>query len=187
MIDIFDKNASKVLMLFSISPGSKFTRNEIKEKTLLYNMPLDRAIISLLKNKILIKEKRFLSLNFENRYAKNIIDIMQKEYLRFKEIPLRVYYLLVDISSSLSKEVDIKTIYLFGSYTKLIYTEKSDVDLAIILRKENKNIVKEIKKIITKIEKKYNKIIEIHFFKEKDMKQKDKIIKDILKNNILLF
>jgi len=187
IIDIFDKNTSKVLTLFSISPGSKFTRNEIKGKTFLYNLPLDRAILSLLKNKILIKEKRLLSLNFENRYTKNIIEIMQKEYLKFKEIPLKIYYILNDISSDLSKKIEIKTIYLFGSYAKLVYTEKSDIDLAVILRKENENIIKEIKRIIAKIEKKYGKVIEMHFFKEKDMKQKDNILKDILRNNIMLF
>ena len=44
-----------------------------------------------------------------------------------------------------------------------------------------------IKRIIAKIEKKYDNVIEIHFFKERDMKQKDKIIKDILKNNICYF
>lgn len=187
IIDVFDKNTSKVLTLFSISPGSKFTRNEIKEKTLLYNIPLDIAIGRLLKNKVLIKEKRFLSLNFENNYAKSIIELMQKEYMRFKEIPLKIYYILIDISSELSKKVNLKSIYLFGSYAKLIYTEKSDIDLAVILRKENKNIIKEIKKIIAKIEKKYDKAIEIHLFEEKDMKQKDEIIKDILKNNTILF
>lgn len=185
--DVFDKNICKVLTLFSVSPGSRFTRNDIKEKTLLHNIPLDNAIINLLNNKILLKEKRFLSLNFENRYAKNIIDIAQKEYIRLKEIPLKIYYLLMDISSELSKETAIKTIYLFGSYAKLIYTEKSDIDLAIILRKEGEKPVKEIKRIMTKIEKKYDKVIETHFFTERDMKQKDRLIKDILKNGVILF
>ena len=173
--DIFYKNAGKVLMLFSISPGSKFTRNDIKEKTLLHNIPLDRAINVLLNNKILIKEKRLLSLNFENKNSREIVDMMQKEHSRLKEIPLKIYYLLMDASSELSEKSGIKNIYLFGSYAKLIHTEKSDVDLAIVLKKDN-NITKEVKKIIAKIEKKYNMVIEIHFFYEGDMKQKDKLI-----------
>jgi uncharacterized protein len=182
--DFFLKNSSKILMLFSISPGSKFTRNEIKEKTMLHNIPLDRAINILLNNNILIKEKRLLSLGLENNNVKSIVDLMRKEYIRFKEISLKIYYLLMDVSSELSENSSIKSIYLFGSYAKLIHTEKSDVDLAIVLKK---NIEKEIKKIIAKIEKKYGEVIEIHFFDEKDMKQKDKLIKEILRNNVEIF
>jgi len=184
--DIFYKNASKMLMLFSISPGSKFIRNEIKEKTLLHNIPLDRAINVLLKNRILIKEKRLLSLNFENKNVREIVDMMQKEHSRLKEIPLRIYYLLMDVSSELSEKSGIKNIYLFGSYAKLIHTEKSDVDLAIVLKKDG-NIAKEIKNIIAKIEKKYKRVIEMHFFDEKDMKQGDKLIKEILRNGVAIF
>lgn len=183
---MFHKNTSKVLTLFSISPGSKFTRNEIKEKTLLHNIPLDHAINLLLNNKILIKEKRLLGLNFENSNVKAIVDLMHREYIRLKEIPLKIYYLLMDISSELSEKSSIKNIYLFGSYAKLIHTEKSDVDLAIVSKKGD-NIAKEIKKIIAKIEKKYNKAIEIHFFDENDMKQKDKLINEILRNSVVIF
>ena len=185
--DIFNKDVVKVLTLFSISPGSKFTRNEIKEKTMLNNVPLDNTINILLNNKLLIKEKRFLNLNFENKNLKNILEIVKKEHLRLKEIPLKIYYIILDISSVLSNIKKIKEAYLFGSYAKLIYTERSDIDLAIVLEKEDKSFVKKLKKDINKIEKKYDKNVELHFFKKKDMKQKDPIIKEILRNNVSIF
>ena len=146
-----------------------------------------RTLNILLNNKILIKEKRFLNLNFENKNLKIILDIIKKEHIRFKEIPLKVYYIILEISSVLSKIKNITKAYLFGSYAKLIYTERSDIDLAIILEKEDKNLVKKFKKDINKIEEKYNKNVELHFFEKKDMKQKDPIIREILKNNIDLF
>ena len=183
--DIFEKNIIKILTMFSISPGSRFTRNEIKEKIMLNNIPLDNALNTLLKNKILIKERRFLGLNFENKYLNNLLDIVKKEHLRFREVELKIYYLILDISFVLSniKNIDI---YLFGSYAKLIYTEKSDVDLAIFLEKEDKKVIKKIKKDLDKIERKCNKNIELHFFEKKDMKEKDPMIREILKNGILI-
>ena len=185
--DIFDKDIIKILTLFSVSPGSKFVRNEIKEKTMLNNAPLDNALNILLNNGVLVKEKRFLSLNFENKNLKILLDIIKKEHLRFKEIPLVIYYAVLDMSPVLANIRDIAKAYLFGSYAKLIYTEKSDIDLAIILGKEDKNIIDKVKNGIDKIEKKYNKNIELHFFEKKEMKQRDPIIKEILKNGIELY
>ena len=185
--DILNKDITKVLTLFSVSPGSKFTRNEIKEKTMLHNVPLDNALIILLNNNFLIKEKRFFGLNFESESLKKVIEITKKEYLRFKEIPLKIYYLIIDISYSLANLKGITRVYLFGSYAKLIYTEKSDVDLALILENHNKALVNQLKALVNKIEKRYNKNIELHFFEKKDMKQKDPLIKEILRNNVVLF
>src|SRR3989338_8252087 len=96
--DVFNKDAVKVLALFSVSPGSRFTRNEIKEKSMLNNVPLDNAINLLLSNRILTKEKRLMGLNFENKNLKLLLDILKKEHLRFKEIPLKIYFLILDVS-----------------------------------------------------------------------------------------
>ena len=184
--DIFNKEAVMDLTLFSVSPGSKFTRNEIKEKTALNNIPLDNALNVLLNNRILTREKRFFSLNFENKNSKILLDAIKNEHIRFKEIPLKIYYLLLDASAVMSHITSITKVYLFGSYAKLIYTDRSDVDLAVILEKEDKGAIDKIKKSANKIEKKYGKSIELHFFEEKDMRQKDPIIKEILRNNVEL-
>ena len=185
--DVFNKDVVKVLTLFSVSPGSKFTRKEIKEKTMLNNVPLDNVLNSLLNNKILIKEKRFINLNFENKDLKAILNTIKKEHLRFKEIPLKIYYMLLDVSAILSYTPIIIKVYLFGSYAKLIYTDKSDIDLAVVLEKGHKDIVNKIKKSIRRIEKKYDKNLELHFYEKRDMKQKDPIIKEILRNSVELF
>jgi predicted nucleotidyltransferase len=185
--DIFNKDTIKILALFSVSPGSKFTRNEIKEKTMLNNVPLDNALNILLNNKTLIKEKRFFSLNFGNKNLKSLLNIVKNEHLRFKEIPLKIYYMLLDISAILSDIRNITKVYLFGSYAKLIYTDKSDVDLAIVLEKENRDTINKIKKNIKKIERKYDKSLELHFFEKKDMRQRDPMIREISRNNVELF
>ena len=185
--DLFNKDIIKVLTLFSVSPGSKFTRNEIKEKAMLNNAPLDSALSKLLSNKIIIKEKRLLSLNFGNKDLKGILNIVKNEHLRFKEIPLKIYYMLLDVSAVLSDMKKITQVHLFGSYAKLIYTDRSDIDLAVILEKSDKGITDKIKKSADKIGKKYGRSLELHFFEKKDMWQKDPIIREILRNNVGLF
>jgi len=187
IINLFDRNIVKILTLFSISPGSKFTRNEIKQKTLLHNVPLDLALTILINDKILVKEKRLFSLNWENVYLKETIGILKKEYLRFKELPLKIYFILLDLSYQLSPIKKIENIFLFGSFAKLIHTERSDIDLAIILKKEDRELIKKIKKEINKIEKKHHKTIEEHFFEKKDLNKKDPLIKEIKRNKIVLF
>ncbi|MBT5272457.1 nucleotidyltransferase domain-containing protein [Candidatus Woesearchaeota archaeon] len=185
IIDLFDTNVVKVLTLFSISPGSGFTRNEIKDKTMLNNVPLDSTITILLNNSIMLRDKRLFKLNFENKKMKVFLEFINKEYLRFKELPLKIYFLLLDLSFVFSNFNNLENIWLFGSYSKLIYTDNSDVDIAFVFNsKVNK---KEVKLKVKKLEKKYNKIIEEHFFDKKDMKINDPLIKEIKKNGVKIY
>jgi len=185
--DLMDKDIAKILTFFSISPGSSWSRKDLQEKTMLSNVQLDNALQNLINNKILSKEKRAVYLNFENSMTKTMLEIIKKEHQRFKEIPVSVYDVLIDFSYALSSLKKIEQVYLFGSYAKLIYTQKSDIDLAIVLEKEDKKSIQNIKKQVEKLEKKYNKIIETHFFTAKDMKNKDPLIKEIQRNSIMFF
>lgn len=185
--DLFDRNIAKIITLFSVSPGSKFSRNDIKGRTMLNNLPLDNAMDILLHNGILSREKRLYLLNFENSAATQMVDLFKKEHARFKQIPLGIYYILVDLSYLLSNIDKIEKLYLFGSFAKLIYTEKSDIDLAVVLKEERKETIGNIKKDAAKVERKYNKPIELHFFVVKDMSRNDSLIKEIKKNGIILF
>lgn len=181
--NLFNKNIMKILALFFISPGNKYPRKEIKEKTKMNNIPLDNNLNKLLNLKILKQEKGYLKLNFDYEF-KEIIEIARKEFVEFN-LPLNVYYIILDIVEKISGLKNIKEVYLFGSYAKLIYRENSDIDIAVVFSnkiKNRKNLEKRIDKTIEKINRKYKKKAEIHFFLEKDMKEKDPVIKDILRN-----
>ncbi len=185
--DLVNKDIVIVLTLFSISPGSRFTRTDIKDKTGIHNVPLDQALESLIKNGILIKEKRLFSLNLANTTTKQILNIIRTEYLRFRELPIKIYSMMLDISRRMSSIKGIHQVYLFGSYAKLIYTEKSDVDLCIVLTKETHSNKTRVKKHLEKIERKYKRVIEAHFFEISEMKKKDPLIKEIKRNGIPLY
>ncbi len=178
---IFDTNTFKILSLFSISPGSKFRRKEIKERTKLNNVPLDTTLLKTINSGIIKKEENLYHINFENEHAKQIIQIISQQYKKMKELPFDVYCILIDISSHLSGKGGIEA-YLFGSYSKLVYREDSDVDIAILGLADKK----QIQKTAQMLGKTYKKGIELHFFeKEKFYKnRKDPLVRDILRNGI---
>ena len=74
ILQIFNKDILEVLTVFSISPGSRFLRKELKERTKLNNVNLDNALNILLNTNLIKKEKRFLLLNLES--AKSIINLV---------------------------------------------------------------------------------------------------------------
>lgn len=183
---IFNKDLLKVLTIFSLSPGSKFYRNELKEKTELNNVNLDNAINVLLNSDLIKKEKTLLSLNFDNKNIREIINLVSDDFKKLKELPLKVYFSIIDAVYFLSK-LKALDVYLFGSYAKLIFKENSDIDIAIVSDKINKKEKKEFNKLIRKTELKYKKEIEIHYFKKNFYKnKKDPLVKDILKNGVKL-
>ena len=108
-----------------------------------------------------------------------------RQYKGLKELPLNVFLLIIDLIDSLSTIRKIE-VYLFGSYSKLIYREKSDIDIAVLLQSENKKI--NFDKISQKLEKIYGTRVEIHdfdkgkFYDNKD----DPLVSDILRNGIRL-
>lgn len=181
---IFDKDLFKIMTIFSISSGSRFRRKELKEKTRLNNVPLDISLKKLIKTDLLKKERNLYSINFENQNIKIILDIISKQYKSLKEIPSDVYFLLNDLIFEIGS-YDLE-IYLFGSYSKLVYKEDSDIDIAILGDTIDKAI---INKVVRKLENRYKKNIEIHYF-DKNLfykNKKDPLVEDIIKNGIRLF
>jgi len=184
MLQIFNKDIVEVLTVFCLSPGSKFLRREIKEKTKLNNVNLDNALNILLNSRLIKKNKRYIFLNLEE--SKLVVSLLSSEYKQLKELPLNVYFSIIELLFYLSKWKKV-SVYLFGSYAKLIFHEKSDIDLAIIYDKLITEQKKELNKLISKIEKKHSTKIEPHFFGKSFYKnKKDPLVKDILKNGVKL-
>ena len=186
LINLIDKNCAKIVLFLAVSPGSNYRRNEIKDKTKLNNVPLDISLNKLIVLDIIKEKNKIYSLNVSNSVVKHIFD----ERKEISNIPLIVQYQLLDLIDKLIELKGMKNVILFGSYSKLIFSDKSDLDIAIILYNKVKNKVK-IDKIISaiarKISMKYKKEIHAHLFLENDLKHKeDKLIKDILRNGRVL-
>ena len=182
--NLLNKNSIKIISYLSISPGSKYTRKEIKEKTKLNNVPLDESISRLILLQIIKKERNLYSLNLEHEQTKKIIELIKSEYNKYN-VSYEIFIILLEIMDKISKYRQIQNIILFGSYAKLIHTDRSDIDIAIISsEKINDKVKKGIINRIEQISKKENKKIDAQFFTNKEMKenQSDLLIKDILRN-----
>jgi predicted nucleotidyltransferase len=186
IINLIDKNCVKVLLFLAISPGSNYRRNEIKNKTMIHNVPLDISLNRLLSLNIIKEKNKIYSLNLESDFVKSFLD-QRKD---ISNLPLIIQYLIIDLIDKLIKLRGIKNIILFGSYAKLIFSDKSDIDVAIILLKDIKDkskVEKKINLVSRKIAKKYKKEIQSHLFLENELKHKeDPLVKDILSNGRVL-
>ena len=182
---IFDLDCFKILSVFALAQGMRLRRQELKQKTKSNNAPLDNALAKLVSAKILLKEKKLFVVNFENAQSKPILSLIYQQYTKMRELPLDVYFLLLDVSSKLTTAARIE-LWLFGSYAKLIYKENSDVDIALLApEKFNKEFAI---KLLPKLEKKYAKSIELHIFnKARFYKSKrDPLVKEILRAGLRL-
>jgi len=180
--NLFEKNIVKILTYFLISPGSRYTRKEIKEKTKMNNVPLDNTLTKLKNLKLLNENKKIYELNFKIEKNKEIFEIISSEYKYFN-IPHEIFNIILETEEKLARNKTVKSMILFGSYAKLIHTENSDIDIAIITKSKTKKQTDKIKKE-TKI---LNKNLELHFFEENDLKANDPLIKDILRNGKVIF
>ena len=182
---IFDRGSFKAIALFSLSPGSRFRRKEIKDRTGMHNVPLDNALSRLVTSGIIRKEKGIYSVNLDSQFAGQIIAIASSHHKYMRNLPLDVYFLLADIIYELSIVRGIE-VWLFGSYSKMVYSDKSDIDIALIMHDDFSK--DSIKKAFRKIEKHYGKKVEEHFFDAQSFykNKRDPLVKEILRNGIRL-
>ena len=184
MIELFDRNVMKILTIFSLSSGSRLNRKTIKEMTQMPNVIVNKTLAKLTNCNFLTKEKNLFALNFKNEETKRIIQLCFERYNKFKHLPLKEYFTIIDIGDEISKIKNIGDVYLFGSYAKLTFNEKSDIDLAIVtddIRKKDVNV------IVRKLEKRYKKTIELHQFTRKFYNNKrDALVKEIIQQGIRL-
>ena len=182
IIQVFNRDIMELLTIFSISPGSKFARKDLKERTKLNNINLDNALNILSNSNLIKKEKRLLMLNLDA--SKQIIKLISDEYKALKELPLNAYFSIASIIFFLSKSKNIHA-FLFGSFAKLVYNENSDIDIAIVSDRIKEKEKKELNKMVQKLESRYGKNIEVHYFGMDFYKnKKDPLVRDIIVNGV---
>lgn len=179
ILNLLESNMVKVLVVFSLAPGTKFRRKELKEKTKLNNVNLDKALTILQNSKVIFKENNYFRLNLDDK-TKSLIELIKMEYKELNEIPLNVFFSILDLVERISVFKGVK-VYLFGSYAKLTFKEGSDIDLAIASDKS----LEFLEKYVLRIEKKYKIKIQLHFFDKVFLKYKeDPLIREIMRNGI---
>ena len=181
---IFDTNCFKILSFFAVSPESGHKRNEIKEKTKLNNVPLDKALTKLLLSHVLSVENNVYSLDLEDKNTKRAVKIALRQYRALNELPFDLYLLLIDLVDDFSYIKGLE-IYLSDDASKSSY-QKSSIEITIITLKEVDK--KSISTIIKKLTTKYRKQVEVHDFVASSFykNQNDPKVKSLIDNGIKL-
>lgn len=166
-----------------------FTINEIAKALVRYYSFVNR-VIGRLANEGIIKITKAgkahlcsLDLNSEKTFALlSLAEIEKKEHLLKENKKLKL--ILEDFTGMLKEKNSIITIVLFGSYAKNLATEKSDMDIFLIVKKKFP-----IEPITKEIYAKYGVEINALVLTEKEFKaQKGKeIIREIIKDHYVLY
>lgn len=193
LVDIVlgSKAVWRVLSVLAEAPGQGVTKEEIKKVTKLGGNSIFDSIIILLKNDMIISEKAgkktFYRMNMSNKYSRLASEIMQNERRDLNNMSLKIVTILREYARQIFDSIDVVSVYVFGSIVKGSYREDSDIDIAIITEK---NIsAKErlmLEKIGEKIEKRFGREIQPHFFTQKEFKAEGGVVEQIKRDGIKL-
>jgi predicted nucleotidyltransferase len=162
--NLIEKDYAKIILLLIASPEVGHSREEIKEKVNLNNSILDSALRTMLSLEILNLTQEAYSLNQDNHLVKYIL----KDKDKFVNIPLKIQYVLLEFTEKIYQLKNIRKTILFGNYSTSVFTDKSDIDIAVIFSDKVKEKTQIEDKIIEHeylLSKKYNHNIQTHFFK----------------------
>jgi predicted nucleotidyltransferase len=91
---------------------------------------------------------------------------------------------IVEKYAELLKEtMDVKGVYLFGSFVRGGFDEDSDIDVAVISDEFNGDIVDDTLKLM-RIRRKVDNRIEPHPFLAKDFNENNPFVRELMSNNI---
>ena len=82
-------------------------------------------------------------------------------------------------------DLEISRIILFGSHAKGTASVKSDIDLAVVFETNLKEEI-EVTRIIKRLEEKFGREIQVHYFTEKSFGGKSKLVVEIKEEGISL-
>ncbi len=155
----------EIFSLLCIKAGEKLSQREVA-KILNVSPTAVSNSVKKLKDSNLIKVEKTKTINFIsfNRDEQGAIELKRAENLK------NIY--ISGLSDYLEKELAGATVILFGSYSKGEDTNTSDIDIAVIERKDKMLNLEKFEKIL-------NRRININFY------DSWKKIHNNLKNNIL--
>lgn len=187
------RSAWKILFVLAEAPGKGISRKNIKELTKLGNKVIIKFLLVLEKFNLILIDKigktHYYKLNLSSQFAEQILKLIKSEKSMLNNPDFEVLNITREFMYELTNInlQNLKEIILFGSYAKRTYHKESDIDIAIILNEKNVNEELLITDVISRIKKRFGKEIQLHYFTEKEFKEKKtKLIEEILRDGIWL-
>lgn len=127
------------------------------------------------------------SLHFENNATLSYLNILNDREVQKRKFPKGI---LLDIQKKISVQTPFFILLIFGSYAKNKATEKSDVDIAVIVESENTR--KEIIPSLETIKRREIKRIDYHVFTKNEFLEMlqaeyENVGKQIYKSSIIYY
>ena len=135
-----------------------------------------------------VGKRTYYKINLANKYSPLINDILNTERRDLNNMNPRIVVILREFTRIINDTVKPTSVYVFGSIVKSSYREDSDIDIAIITNRSlgtKERIISE--RIGERIEKRFGREIQTHFFTEMEFSQtKDALIEQIHRDGIKL-
>lgn len=185
----------KILLVLSEAPGKAVGRKEIRALTGLGNKVITKFLLVLENFDLIISNKigktHYYKLNMSTPFAGKILELIQIEKRNLNNPDFFTLNVLRDFVYELTNTNlgNLSKVILFGSYAKRTYTAASDIDVAIILREKSNDDELLITQITDKLNKRYKKEIQPHYYTIKgfeEEKKKNKLAEEIAKDGIVL-
>lgn len=95
----------------------------------------------------------------------------------------KIEEIIIDYSKLVEKEIDVKNIYLYGSYAKGTYSADSDIDIAVVSDDLGMDIIKDTL-LLMKIRRKVDYRLEPRPFNTSDFNLSNPLAKEIINTGI---
>jgi len=193
-ITLGTRTSWKILLVLSEAPGKAVSRKEIKALTKLGNKVLSKFLLLLECSEVITSNKLgkayYYKLNMNNKFVEKILELIKLEKYHLNSQDFVILNILRDFVYELTNlNLDnLERVILFGSYAKRTYTNNSDVDIAIILKEKSPDYELLVIDITDRLKKRYKKVIQPHYYTSEEFKEiKNNLVKDIIKDGIILF
>ena len=187
------KEQLKILSVFKKGLFPQLTFRQIKEKAKQKSNNLIQGAIKEFKRQEIIKTKKIgdvttYSLNYDNNLTYSYLNLINDlEIAKNKLLPKEI---LNTLQWRISRNTQLFILIVFGSYAKSKADEKSDLDIAVIIKSEETK--KEILPFIETLKRRELINIDYHVFTEADFiemlnEEQENVGKQIYKNSIIYY
>lgn len=186
------KQQLNILMVFKKDIFTSLTFKQIKEQSKQKSNNIVQVALKEFQMQNIVKTKKTgnvttYQLNLDNNLTLNYLNLLNGLEINKKKFPKEI---IQEIQEKISKYTEFFILILFGSYAKGKATEKSDLDIAVIV--ESKETKKQITPYLETIKRREIKPIDYHIFTRNEFLEMlkadyENVGKQIYKNNIVYY
>ncbi len=183
------KQQLNILGVFKKDIFASLTFKQIKEQSKQKSNNIVQIALKKFKEHDLVKtgltgDVTTYSLNLDSNVTLSHLNLINELELQNRKFPKEI---LIEIQKRILKQTEFFILIVFGSYAKNKATEKSDVDIAMIV--ESEQIKKEIIPILETVKRREIKPIDYHVFTRDEFlgmlrAESENVGKQIYKNSL---